>query len=267
MLISVNNVNYHVEVIGEGEPLLLLHGFTGAGSNWKECITHIERNFKFILIDLIGHGRTESPENVSRYQIQQVHSDIIEIMDYLEVRKAHLLGYSMGGRVALSLAISYPERFLNLILESSSPGIEDKKARDERKAADEKLAEFIEKKGIADFVTYWEDIPLFLTQKLLPQSVQLSIHNQRLTNNPVGLANSLKGMGTGVQPSYWNNLCKLDINTLLLCGEKDSKFCEIADQMSKFIKNSELKKISGVGHAIHVEQPRIFGKIINEFLS
>src|SRR5690606_32796090 len=113
--------------------------------------------------------------------------------------------------------------------------------------------------GIEKFVDYWENIPLFKTQKNINILAREQIRQQRLANNPIGLANSLKGMGTGAQPSYWDELAALDMPVLLLCGELDSKFCRISKEMQLLIKNADLVEVNEVGHAIHVEDPKKFG--------
>jgi len=266
MFLHINGLNYYVDIQGIGEPVVLLHGFTGNSSSWKEVIPYIEGAYQFISIDIIGHGKTESPIEVERYQIESVRQDIITILDILSINRANLIGYSMGGRLALSLACTYPARIKCLILESASPGLSDVEERLSRVEADLRLASLITDKGIVSFVNYWENISLFSSQKEMSLVKQQELHEQRLTNNQVGLSNSLKGMGTGVQPSYWNDLENLQIPTLLICGELDKKFCMIAENMATLLNSAEINQIKQAGHAIHVEQPRKFGKIVSVFL-
>jgi 2-succinyl-6-hydroxy-2,4-cyclohexadiene-1-carboxylate synthase len=266
MFLHVNGLNYFVDIQGIGEPVVLLHGFTGNSSSWKEVIPYIEGAYQFISIDLLGHGKTESPTKVERYQIESVCQDIITILDMLSIKKTNLIGYSMGGRLALSLACTYPARINTLILESASPGLSEEGERLSRVEADKRLAGLIKDKGINSFVNYWESIPLFSSQKKMSLAKQQELHEQRLTNNQVGLSNSLKGMGTGVQPSYWSELGNLQNPTLLICGELDEKFCMIAENMATLLNSVEIKQIKQAGHAIHVEQPRKFGKIVSVFL-
>ncbi|THE14856.1 2-succinyl-6-hydroxy-2,4-cyclohexadiene-1-carboxylate synthase [Bacillus timonensis] len=267
MYISSNGSTYHVKVIGEGVPIVLLHGFTGSMTTWNQTVDILKQQFQCVLIDIMGHGKTDSPDDFTRYQIEKVARDIIHILDILEIPSAHIVGYSMGGRLALATAIIYPTRVASLILESSSPGLKTNEERAARRKSDEQLATRIEQEGMVDFVDYWENISLFSTQKALSKDKQLEIRHQRLENNPVGLANSLRGMGTGAQPSYWDRLTKVKCPTLLLCGELDQKFCTIAEEMGLSMQNARVEKIVEAGHAIHVEQPYFFGKIIIEFVS
>uniref|UniRef100_UPI00403F0FF4 2-succinyl-6-hydroxy-2, 4-cyclohexadiene-1-carboxylate synthase n=1 Tax=Aeribacillus sp. FSL k6-2211 TaxID=2954608 RepID=UPI00403F0FF4 len=263
--LAVRNVNYWAETFGKGEPLVLLHGFTGSGETWGFLKNSLKK-YQLVLIDIIGHGQTDSPENPERYRMEEAVEDLKEILLSLNIRKAHVLGYSMGGRLALSFAMRQPEFVKTLILESSSPGLKTEKERETRRLQDERLAQMILDEGIAAFVQHWENIPLFLTQKSLPPAVKDKIRKDRLKNNAIGLANSLKGMGTGVQPSWWGALKSFNIPTLLICGERDLKFCKIMKEMNQLIPCSELKIVPQVGHAVHVEQSKFFGKIIYEFL-
>lgn len=267
MFISSNGVTYHVQVMGEGEPIVFLHGFTGNIATWSNATETLRYSYQCIFIDIIGHGETDSPDDSSRYHIETVAKDIIHILDVLAIPRTNIVGYSMGGRLALAISILFSTRIIRLVLESSSPGLRTVEERVARRKSDEKLANRINQEGVQGFVDYWEKIPLFSSQQALTKDIQQEIRQQRLNNNPVGLVNSLKGMGTGSQPSYWDRLNELNLPTLLLCGVLDQKFCRIAEEMSLSIQNAKVEKIVDTGHAIHVEQPYFFGKIINEFVS
>jgi 2-succinyl-6-hydroxy-2,4-cyclohexadiene-1-carboxylate synthase len=265
MNMMINGVNYSYHIEGSGFPVILLHGFTGSKENWSNLRASLSTQYKVITLDLIGHGNTDSPVDRERYEIERVCRDLASLMEKLHIEKVHLLGYSMGGRIALAFSILYPEFIRSLLLESSSPGLESVEERNDRKRADEQLAVGIERNGIEEFIGKWENIPLFKSQKLLPSTKQDKIRAQRLRNSPTGLANSLKGMGTGTQPSYWDKLHSLSFPVLFICGEWDEKFCLIAENMKKRMPNLSIFKVSNAGHAIHVEQPEFFGKIVMEF--
>ncbi|WP_338449201.1 2-succinyl-6-hydroxy-2,4-cyclohexadiene-1-carboxylate synthase [Niallia oryzisoli] len=267
MNVTIDGIHYHVESIGEGFPLLLLHGFTGDSTTWKPFFSQWSKDHKVIAVDIIGHGKSASPKDVQRYESVSVSKDIRKILDQLEIGKADVLGYSMGGRLALSFSFLYPEYVHKLILESASPGLASEEERETRRIQDENLSRFIQENGIESFVKYWGNIPLFSTQKKMPIHKQQEIRKQRLQNSVIGLSNSLLGMGTGAQPSWWDKLQELEIETLLLTGDQDQKFCLIADKMVKMMKHAQWKNIKESGHAIHVEQPEKFGTIVSEFLS
>ncbi|MEH7492322.1 2-succinyl-6-hydroxy-2,4-cyclohexadiene-1-carboxylate synthase [Neobacillus niacini] len=267
MLVKIKGINYHVEVCGEGFPLLLLHGFTGDSSTWTPFCPVWGTHSKLIIPDIIGHGGTDSPGDINYYQMESAAEDLILLLDLLGIEKIDLLGYSMGGRLALTLAILYPERVRKLILESASPGLKTNEERVLRRMKDEELANFINDQGIVSFVDYWEAIPLFSTMSSLPNSIKESIREQRLSNNAKGLANSLLGMGTGSQASWWSKLDLVSCEVLLLTGEKDEKFCKIAEKMLEDMRKASWIAINDCGHAIHVEQKEKFGTIVSDFLS
>jgi len=257
------DVKYAFTIQGEGEPLVLLHGFTGSKKTWEECIKTWEKYFKVIALDLPGHGETDTE---SARTISEFCSDLQDILKMLKIDKAHLLGYSMGGRIALSFAIHYPESVHTLILESASPGLKTNAERLKRVENDTNLAEQIMEKGIIHFTDYWENIPLFETQKQLTASVRDKIRQERLSQSPEGLAGSLVNMGTGKQPSFWKRLHELEMPVLLVVGELDRKFIDINQEMQQEIEEVQLKTCEEAGHCIHVEQPEKFVKIVMEFI-
>ncbi|PLT29304.1 2-succinyl-6-hydroxy-2,4-cyclohexadiene-1-carboxylate synthase [Peribacillus deserti] len=267
MKILCSGIEYNIEIRGEGEALVLLHGFTGSAENWDYPSRFFSENLKLIAIDIIGHGKTESPTDLSRYSMVRVVEDLKLIFDTLNIGKAAILGYSMGGRLALSFAALYPEYINSLILESASPGLNNEQERDVRTKSDWKLAEFIEGKGMEAFVDYWSHIPLFQSQLLLSKEEQESIKKQRLNNTKHGLANSLRGMGTGAQASWWNTLKTLSFRVLLITGSLDKKFCKLAAEMNELLTAGVWVIIENAGHAVHVEQPEEFGHIVSDFLA
>ncbi|WP_324611571.1 2-succinyl-6-hydroxy-2,4-cyclohexadiene-1-carboxylate synthase [Bacillus massiliglaciei] len=255
-----------METAGTGEPLVLLHGFTGSKETWNFLIPELSRDYCLIMPDIIGHGETESPENPARYEMKEAANDLKCILAELGYESAHFLGYSMGGRLALSFSCYFPECVRSLILESASPGLETEREREQRIAGDAALAEKIEKNGILEFVNQWENISLFETQKRLPDEIRQAVRRERLGNHITGLSNSLRGMGTGSQPSWWKQLSELPFSVLMITGELDLKFCKIAERMNLSLKNGRIATINDTGHAIHVENPQKFGKIVSEFL-
>lgn len=263
----INGVRYHVDTWGTGFPLLLLHGFTGNSEGWKEFAPFWKDHSKTIALDIIGHGKSGSPPDIGQYQIEESAAVINSLLEKMGIGKIDVLGYSMGGRLALTFAVNYPEKVRTLILESASPGLRTESERHERRIQDEKLSKRIRKEGIKSFIDYWENIPLFQSQKSLPEKIRTRIRSQRLANSVDGLANSLDGMGTGMQPSWWDELAHLEMPVLLITGNLDQKFCRIAEEMSKILPNVQWKTAEDAGHAIHVEKPELFGTIVSGFLS
>ena len=246
------------------ETILFLHGFTGSTKTWQPIIEQLPETVRCITVDLLGHGNTESPKDFKRYEMCEQLKDLHALIQTLNITSFSLVGYSMGGRVALAYALTYPEYVRRLVLESASPGLEIEADRLARIAADNQLAKKLESEGLSSFIDFWQDIPLFQSQKKLDEIKLQSIREERMQQTASGLWNSLKGMGTGRQPSYWSRLNELKIPVTIITGELDEKFTDIAKQMIKQIRNSQHLEVSEAGHAIHVENPVQFATIIME---
>jgi 2-succinyl-6-hydroxy-2,4-cyclohexadiene-1-carboxylate synthase len=175
-----------------------------------------------------------------------------------------LAGYSMGGRIALHVALALPERIDRLVLIAASPGIEDAAERAERRAADLALAERIEAVGVAAFAEEWGSQPLFGGQD---PRVSAAAHADRLRNTPAGLAAALRGLGTGAMEPLWARLPELAAPVLLVAGELDGKFAGLAGRMAAAVgPNARVALVPGAGHAAHLEQPERFGDLVERFL-
>lgn len=264
--VTVNGVTYNAAVTGDGPPLVLLHGFAGSTENWAELIRLLSADFQVIVIDIIGHGASDKPEDATRYQMEYVARDIMDLLALLTNDPVHLLGYSMGGRLALYLAAHYPQHLRSLILESASPGLESPAERALRQKNDQQLAQWILECGIVWFVDYWENLALFATQKNIDPTRFARQRQQRLKNDPVGLANSLRGMGTGVQPSLWVNLAQINVPSLLVVGEHDAKYRALNQTMDAQLPCSTFTMITGAGHNTHLERLPEFATTISTFL-
>ncbi|KKB73897.1 MULTISPECIES: 2-succinyl-6-hydroxy-2,4-cyclohexadiene-1-carboxylate synthase [Bacillus] len=262
-----DGIGYEIEDNGASaeKTAVFLHGFTGSAKTWDETDEHF-RGIRLIKLNLLGHGKTDSPADNQRYTTEQQAADLLEIFDLLKLKKVDLVGYSMGGRLALSFAMTHPERVSGLVLESSSPGLQTEEERRSRRDQDARLGERIINEGIESFVDYWEQIPLFASQLSLEASKRKKIREERLSNNPTGLAGSLTGMGTGSQPSWWDKLGDITFPVLLIAGSLDKKFVAINQNMHRKIPGSRLVIAEQTGHAVHVEEPDFFGKIVSEFI-
>jgi 2-succinyl-6-hydroxy-2,4-cyclohexadiene-1-carboxylate synthase len=248
-----DELRLHVVSSGEGPPLLLLHGFTGSLSTWDYFRSRLDSSFRVIAADLPGHGQSSIPENPERYSLDRLSTDLAKVLDGLEIESAAVFGYSMGGRAALRFALNEPTRLGALILESTTPGI-DEASRAQRAAADGLLADMIERDGVAAFVARWERLPLWNTQARMPDAGRQALHNQRIANDPRGLANSLRGAGSAADPAVTTRLGEIQTPTLILTGELDTKYIEIGRMLQSGIPNAEMQIIPDAGHAIHLER-------------
>jgi len=264
--VLVNEVNLNVKSVGSGPAILALHGFSGSMSTWSEFVKEAQKEYTIITVDLLGHGGSDAPNDPKRYGVKCSIADLAAVLDKSDVSRACWLGYSMGGRIALGAAALMPDKCGCLVLEGASPGITGPKQRAERKRSDEALARLIMKKGVEVFSKYWEQQPIFASQKLLPREVQEQIRSQRLSNNPTGLANTLRAASSGVQPPFHKSLPEIRIPVLCVAGEYDYKFTTIAKEMCSKLPNGHISIIPHVGHAPHIEQPQEFNSVVLGFI-
>ena len=222
--------------------LVLLHGFTQTRQSWRRTVQALEGRYRAIAPDLPGHGQSsERPASfaAATAYIRALEPDI-------------LAGYSMGGRIALHAAFTLKPR--RLVLVGASPGIQDANERAQRKRSDDALAARIEQIGIEAFATEWGAQPLFEGQ---PERVRAAAYADRLRNTPHGLANALRGLGTGVMEPLWDRLEELDLPVTLIVGERDEKFRAIAERMRERLPQAELTIVPAAGHAAQLERPEL----------
>ncbi len=254
------------EVKGSGIPLLLLHGFTGSHCTWDPFVKEWQDQYQLILVDLVGHNKSQAKplldSEAEPYTMETMSRALDLLLTHLGLEQTAVLGYSMGGRLALYFALHYQQRVMGLMLESASPGLKLETEREARRQSDRALADQILSLGVAHFVKEWEAQPIFQTQMRLPTTVQEAVRRERLNQTAQGLAGSLIGMGTGAQPSLWDQLQELHLPVWLVVGEWDSKFCQLAKDMSEQLHNARIIETKHSGHAVHVEQIDFFGKLV-----
>ncbi len=260
-------VELHVRVTGpeDGVPVILLHGFTGSGQAMlplterlptavEAAAASTDMTVRMIVPDLVGHGQSEVPSDPSLYRVEAMAEQVVALADALRCETFHLLGYSMGGRVALALGCAAPRRVRSLVLIGATAGIADPEERLRRVASDSVRAEQITA-DLAAFVEEWMAGPLFAGQAALGEEHQAAARAQRLASNPLGLARSLRHGGTGSMTPLHHRLGNCDVPTLLLTGFRDTKFCQIADELAASLTDAAATRIAGAGHAAHVERP------------
>lgn len=268
VFISIDGNNFRIltqNLESKNKPVVLLHGFAGSANIWKFLFENLNLDFPLIAIDLIGHGKTSSPNDYELYTESAQLDQLNKILIHFNIQETILLGYSMGGRLALSFAINNQNRIKGLILESSSPGIEDENLRNQRIQSDLSIAEQIDSKELKDFFTEWYKQPVFSSLRNIPNKLE-SLIERKTVNNKTGLTNSLKGFSTGKMKSYWNDISKMEIPVLLVCGSLDTKYYEIMQKMNSLIPNSTLKVNVGTGHITHLEKPDEFLNFVRSFL-
>ena len=201
--------------------------------------------YRVLTPDLPGHGQAAERRPAS-------FSACAAYVRALADGPCTLVGYSMGGRIALYTALTMPGVVQRLVLVGASPGIADAAEREARRRSDEALADRIEAIGVEAFAAEWGAQPLFAGQD---ERVAAAANADRLRNTAAGLAAALRGLGTGVMPPLWDRLPELAIPVTLVVGERDGKFGAIAERMAAAIPDCRLEVVAGAGHAPQLERP------------
>lgn len=265
--VDVCGVRLRAIVEGDGEPVMVLHGFTGSAESMESIVPSLLEEHCVVRLELIGHGGSDAPPSLESYSMKACADQIVEAADRLGLERPHLLGYSMGGRAAIAATLADPKKFSSLILVGATAGIEDSSLRHQRVLADEAMADRIEEQGVEFFVEEWMALPIFASQCCLGPAALESARAQRLRNRANGLANSLRGMGTGTQEPLLDRLVEFVEPVLLVAGELDAKFRKIAASLEAAFPDARTEVLRGAGHAAHLEAPEAFGRVVSEFLS
>jgi 2-succinyl-6-hydroxy-2,4-cyclohexadiene-1-carboxylate synthase len=231
----------HAEEWGAGTPVLgLLHGFTQSGAAWASVAGHLPGHL--VAPDLPGHGRSAA-----------IAADLWAAAGMVAARvgPAVYVGYSMGGRLALHLALAHPEVVQGLVLISATAGIDDPAERAARRTSDEALATRVEEEGVEAFVRWWLTLPLFAT--LPPEAAAI---DSRTGGSAAGLASSLRLAGAGAQQPLWDRLGEITAPALIIAGGLDGPYCDRGRRLAGALGGpTEIEIIDGAGHACHLERP------------
>lgn len=233
--------------------VLLLHGFTHTGSSWDPVVTALGERYRVIAPDIRGHGAAADATPVT------LDAVIADVEALAPAEGFTLAGYSMGGRIALHLALAMPGRVQRLVLIGASPGIAEPAQRARRRLDDERLADELRRSSIEEFAGRWAQTPVLAG---LPEDVFTRVQADRLRCTPAGLAAALRGLGTGALPSVWGRLAELRMPVTLVVGERDAKFTAIAGEMAALIGDADVVVVPGAGHAVHLEAPRRVATVI-----
>lgn len=244
----------HAEVSGRGPRLVLVHGFTQNRNCWGPVLDDLATDHEVCRIDAPGHGRSSAFHAGLRTGARLIAD---------QGGRATYLGYSMGGRFLLHLALSLPELVDGLVLIGATGGIDDRDARASRAAQDEAMAQRLERDGVEAFVDVWLAQPLFAR---LGEDVQFRA--ERAENTVEGLSESLRQAGTGAQDPLWERLHGLEMPVLAVAGSDDEKFSAEAHRLGDAIgDNATVALVPSAGHAAHLEQPAAFLAILRPWLA
>lgn len=241
--------------------LVLLHGFLGSRRDWIPVTALLPPGLRILACDLPGHGATGDPGPGPFWSLTGCAAKLARLIEQTAAGPATVVGYSLGGRLALHLAMEHPRQVAATVLVSASPGIADAAVREARRTDDEKLAQSLEQAGLTAFLDAWYRQPLFASLRAHPSFPDVLA--RRRENDPHLLVRSLRTMGSGSQRSLWEDLPRLQAPLLALAGERDPKFAAIAQALAEACGTAAARIVPGCGHALIEENPAgVAGEIV-----
>ncbi|NJN44553.1 MAG: alpha/beta fold hydrolase [Anaerolineae bacterium] len=247
-------------------PVLFLHGFLGAGDDWLRVVGELSRSYFCVLPDLPGHGGNIDQPLTTPLSFDTLNNDLFALLEHLQLPRAHLVGYSMGGRTALNFAVHHPDRVASLTLENASPGITDPDERRARAAEDDHRAASIRTGGggsLRRALVYPATIPFS----------ESASHGSGGDHRPAqGQPSRLDCEGDlrpkpGPQTPVWDRLSRLKMPVMFVAGALDEKYAQLGKQIIARIPHARLAIIPEAGHNVHLEQPERFANLVHEFLT
>jgi 2-succinyl-6-hydroxy-2,4-cyclohexadiene-1-carboxylate synthase len=236
------------------ESVILLHGFGGTGRAWDGVIERLDRErYLPLALDLPGHASAADSERPITFP------GCVEHVLARAPERFALCGYSLGGRVALNVALATPERVTQLVLVSCSPGIEDPAERAERRRSDHRLADELERVPFEEFIERWRTQPLFADDP--PYVGELARADQR-RNRPEALAAAMRGIGTGEMEPLWGRLHELTMPVTVVVGDRDAKFRALGRRMAGLLPDAEMAIVPG-GHSLALENPTAIARALD----
>ena len=265
MILDAGDARLSYFVAGDGPPVTLLHGFTQSGRSWRELIAHMPEGWKWIVPDLRGHGETQLRHG-ALCSMDACTADLVRLWDALGVERSHIVGYSMGGRLALHITARRSNRVVSLLTVGAHAGLEED-AREGRRRGDEGLAERIEKDGLEAFVNYWGSLPLFAGLERRGPAYVAEVRAERLRNHVAGLACSLRGMGAGAMHPLWDELAQVDFPCTFVAGQLDHGYVASARRLAATVPHGRIELVLRAGHAAHQERPDAFARVLASHLA
>jgi 2-succinyl-6-hydroxy-2,4-cyclohexadiene-1-carboxylate synthase len=255
-------IRWHVHRAGReaGPAVLFLHGFLGSGADFDAVAAGL--GVRGIAPDLPGHGQTRATR-FGEHGLEACAAALLGLLDAEGADRPHLVGYSMGGRLALTLAVRARARFGRVVIVSATPGLPNAAERAARRAADRALAARAVMRPLPEFLAAWYAQPLFATLDPASPAVQ-AMQARRGRQDPWGLARSLRAMGTGAMRPLWDDLPQAAPFDAV-AGARDAKFAAIAGRMAR-TPGATAHLVEGAGHAPHLEQPARFVQNLNDLL-
>ena len=253
---KINDIDIYYEIHGEGDPLLLIHGLGSSSRDWEYQIPQFSKFYKVITIDLRGHGKTEKPKGP--YSIRGFADDVALFLESLDIKHANILGLSMGTATGFELAINYPELVKSLIAVNMS-------AKLSVKTFGEKKQFFL--RDIIVIILGMKKMGEFLAPKLFPLPEQEELRKKVAAhwaeNDKKAYLSAFHSLKNW---SVEEDLQKITCPTLVIASDGDYTPVEIKEEYVKKIPNGQISIIKNSHHAVPMEKPEEFNRIVLDFL-
>lgn len=246
-----------------GPVVVLLHGFMGSLHDWSDLRKRLRPRYRTIAIDLPGHGQTPLTEE---FEFNDFCLGLVEWLRSSGLQDVHLIGYSMGARIALGMTLSDPDCMASLVLEGCNPGLESDADRKARHIQESTWATALNDDK-EKFLTEWGDGPLFRRQRQRNREAAAALSLRHKKSDPQGWTDAQNSLGLVRQPNFWSELPSLNLPVLLVTGAEDIKYGQLAERMMNRLPQASHRSISESGHCVHLEQPDAFYRTVCRFMA
>jgi pimeloyl-ACP methyl ester carboxylesterase len=263
-----DGVRLYFEETGSGNPVILVHEFAGDLRSWEPQIRHFGKRYRAIVYNARGFPPSDVPEHVSSYSQARAADDILAVLDHIGAPKAHVVGLSMGGFATLHFGLRHPTRALSLCIGGCGYGAEPDKREIFRAEADQ-IAAVIRKDGMPAFAERYAYGPTRVQYENKDPRGHAEFKAMLSEHSAIGSANTQQGVQKE-RPSLYNlveEMKRLTVPTLIVTGDEDWPCLLPGILMKQSIPSAALAVIPNSGHAINIEEPDEYNRIVGEFLS
>ncbi|MEM7253116.1 MAG: alpha/beta hydrolase [Pseudomonadota bacterium] len=263
-----DQVALHYEEAGEGEPVIFVHEYAGDYRSWEPQMRHFSRRYRCITYSARGFPPSDIPEAVASYSQDRARDDIRSVLDGLSIKRAHIVGLSMGGFATLHFGLTYPERALSLVVAGCGYGAEKDK-HEQFVAEANATADMIERDGMEVFAESYSLGPTRVQFQNTDPRGWAEFKQQLAQHSALGSANTMRGVQT-TRPSIFDlevPLRSLHVPTLIMTGDEDEPCLQPGLFMKQCIPSSGLVVLPNAGHTINIEDPAGFNQSVEHFLA